>query len=378
MKTEQRIYSVETGWNILTDNKLSQTSQIVFLFGDRELLKSEKLISEIKAFYPKADVVGCSTSGEICQDEVKNGTIVSTAIHFDKTCVSVSSETIGDASDSFALGQKLAENLSKADLKHVFVLSEGLNINGSQLTKGINDILGASISVTGGLAGDQALFQETAVVCNAAGKKDIVVAVGFYGESIKVGYGSKGGWSSFGVDRMVTKSVANVLYELDGKPALSIYKTYLGEHAAQLPSSALLFPISFRSGEESIVRTILSVNEADGSMVFAGDIPQGEYVRLMSSSNDKLFGGAIDAAEMALESLQASAPDLAFLISCVGRKLVLKNRVEEELEGVMETLGGDVTMTGFYSYGEICPTKPFDQKCELHNQTMTVTVFKEI
>ena len=378
MKTEQRIYSVETGWNILTDNKLSQTSQIVFLFGDRELLKSEKLISEIKAFYPKADVVGCSTSGEICQDEVKNGTIVSTAIHFDKTCVSVSSETIGDSSDSFVLGQKLAENLSKADLKHVFVLSEGLNINGSQLTKGINDILGASISVTGGLAGDQALFQETAVVCNAAGKKDIVVAVGFYGESIKVGYGSKGGWSSFGVDRMVTKSVANVLYELDGKPALSIYKTYLGEHAAQLPSSALLFPISFRSGEESIVRTILSVNEADGSMVFAGDIPQGEYVRLMSSSNDKLFGGAIDAAEMALESLQASAPDLAFLISCVGRKLVLKNRVEEELEGVMETLGGDVTMTGFYSYGEICPTKPFDQKCELHNQTMTVTVFKEI
>ena len=378
MKTEQRIYSVETGWNILTDNKLSQTSQIVFLFGDRELLKSEKLISEIKTFYPKADLVGCSTSGEICQDEVKNGTIVSTAIHFEKTCVSVSSETIGEARDSFALGRKLAENLSKADLKHVFVLSEGLNINGSQLTKGINDILGASISVTGGLAGDQALFQETAVVCNAAGKKDIVVAVGFYGESIKVGYGSKGGWSSFGVDRMVTKSVANVLYELDGKPALSIYKTYLGEHAAQLPSSALLFPISFRSGEESIVRTILSVNEADGSMIFAGDIPQGEYVRLMSSSNDKLFGGAIDAAEMALESLQASTPDLAFLISCVGRKLVLKNRVEEELEGVKEALGGDVTMTGFYSYGEICPTKPFDQKCELHNQTMTVTVFKEI
>ena len=127
-----------------------------------------------------------------------------------------------------------------------------------------------------------------------------------------------------------------------------------------------------------MVRTVLSVNEVDGSMVFAGDIPQGEYVRLMKANFDRLIDGANDAAEMSKISLENSDPDLAILISCVGRKLVLKQRVEEELEIIREVIGARTTMAGFYSYGEICPIKPFEQHCELHNQTMTITVFKEI
>ena len=128
----------------------------------------------------------------------------------------------------------------------------------------------------------------------------------------------------------------------------------------------------------SLVRTILSVNETDGSMTFAGDIPQGEYVRLMKANYDQLIEGANDAAEMSKISLKNSEPDLAILISCVGRKLVLKQRVEEELEAVREVIGKDAAITGFYSYGEISPIKPFEQHCELHNQTMTITIFKEV
>jgi hypothetical protein len=120
------------------------------------------------------------------------------------------------------------------------------------------------------------------------------------------------------------------------------------------------------------------VNEADGSMVFAGDIPQGEYVRLMKASSDRLIDGASDAAEMAKISLQHSDASLAILISCVGRKLVLKQRVEEELEIIREVIGNNTAVTGFYSFGEISPTQPFENRCELHNQTMTITLFKEI
>ena len=189
-----------------------------------------------------------------------------------------------------------------------------------------------------------------------------------------------GGWDSFGVDREVTKSNANILYELDGQPALELYKRYLGAHAANLPASALLFPLNLRLQDSgiSLVRTVLSVNEEDGSMVFAGDIPQGEYVRLMKANFDRLVDGATGAAEMSRISLKNSKADLAILISCVGRKLVLKQRVEEELETIREVIGEQVTITGFYSYGEICPSQPFDQRCELHNQTMTITLFKEI
>jgi len=380
MKTEQSLFSEKTGWVKKSDSNLSQLAQLVFLFGNKDLLKQQQHIDFIKGEYPKAQIVGCSTSGEICQENIFNDNIVATAVWFEKTRVEIASSYIRNMEESFSIGEKLAEKLDKENLVHIMVLSEGLNINGSELTKGLNLKLNNKASVTGGLAGDQANFAETVIVHNEAAEKNLVLAIGFYGEHLQVGYGSMGGWDSFGVDREVTRSKANILYELDGQPALELYKRYLGSHAADLPASALLFPLSLRlkNDETSLVRTILSVNEIDGSMVFAGDIPQGEYVRLMKANNDKLIDGANDAAEMSKISLKNSDPDLAILISCVGRKLVLKQRAEEELEVIREIIGNNANMTGFYSYGEICPIKPFEQHCELHNQTMTITLFKEV
>jgi len=380
MKTEQRIYSQVKGWAKRTDNNLSKVAQLVFVFGNKNLLKIQKHIDYLKLEYPTATIVGCSTSGEICQEEVFNENIISTAVWFENTQIEIAEEYIHSMEDSFAVGEKLAAKLEKEQLIHVMIISEGLNINGSELAKGLNSRFSEKISVTGGLAGDQDNFSETVIVHNQVGVKNLVLAIGFYGDHLRVGYGSMGGWDSFGVDREVTRSKGNTLYELDGKPALELYKKFLGDHAANLPASALLFPLCLmlKDSETSLVRTILSVNEVDGSMIFAGDIPQGEYVRLMKANNDRLIDGANGAAEMSKMSIKNSDPDLAILISCVGRKLVLKQRVEEELEVVREVLGDNTIMTGFYSYGEISPIKPFEQHCELHNQTMTITLFKEV
>jgi len=380
MKTEQSIFSGDSGWVNNSGNELGSSAQLVFLFGNKELLKDQQHIDYVASKYPLAQVVGCSTSGEIYNEEVRNNHIVCTAVWFEHTVIKISREYIHSMEESFMVGEKLAEQLDNSQLVHVMVLSEGLNINGSELTKGLNSKLGNRIPVTGGLAGDQADFHETVIVHNRSGEKNLVLAIGFYGDHLKVGYGSMGGWDSFGVDREVTKSKGNILYELDGQPALELYKRYLGDHAANLPASALLFPLSLRlkNSETALVRTVLAVNEADGSMVFAGDIPQGEYVRLMKANSDRLIEGANGAAEMSKISLQDTVPDLAILISCVGRKLVLKQRVEEELEIIRESFGTDTTIAGFYSYGEISPIKPFEQHCELHNQTMTITLFKEV
>ena len=377
MKTEQIIYSEATGWGKKSENNLGKLAQLVFLFGNKELLKDQRHIDLVAERYSAAQIVGCSTSGEIYQEEVMNNHIVCTAVWFENTTVKISREPIDSMEESFMVGEKIAEKLDNEHLIHVMVLSEGLNINGSELTKGLNSKLSDRIPITGGLAGDQADFHETVIVHNHAGEKNLVLAIGFYGEHLRVGYGSMGGWDSFGVDREVTKSKGNILYELDGHPALELY---LGDHAANLPASALLFPLSLRlkDSETALVRTVLAVNEADGSMVFAGDIPQGEYVRLMKANSDRLIEGANGAAEMSKTSLQDSSPDLAILISCVGRKLVLKQRVEEELEIIRESFGRHTTIAGFYSYGEISPIKPFEQHCELHNQTMTITLFKEV
>ena len=380
MKTEQCIYSEATGWERKSDSDLGKLAQLVFLFGNKELLKDQQHIDKVAERYPLAQIVGCSTSGEIYQEEVMNSHIVCTAVWFENTVTKIVREHIQSMEDSFMVGEKLAEQLDNMELVHVMILSEGLNINGSELTKGLNSKLKNRIPVTGGLAGDQADFHETVIVHNQAGEANLVLAIGFYGDHLKVGYGSMGGWDSFGVDREVTKSKGNILYELDGHPALELYKRYLGDHAANLPASALLFPLSLRlkDSETALVRTVLAVNEADGSMVFAGDIPHGEYVRLMKANSDRLIEGANGAAEMAKISLKDSSPDLAILISCVGRKLVLKQRVEEELEIIRESFGRQTTIAGFYSYGEISPIKPFEQHCELHNQTMTITLFKEV
>ncbi len=380
MKTEQSIFTEASLWTKKSDHNLGKLALLVFLFGNKELLKNQQHIEYVKESYPAAQVVGCSTSGEIYQEEVFNNHIVCTAIWFENTRIEIAEEPVATAGDSFQVGEKLADKLDRDDLVHLMVLSEGLNINGDELTKGFNSKLGDRVPVTGGLAGDQANFNETVIVYNQAGVKNLVLAIGFYGEHIRVGYGSMGGWDSFGVDREVTRSKGNILYELDGHPALELYKRYLGSHAADLPASALLFPLNLRlkDSETSVVRTILGVNEEDGSMIFAGDIPQGEYVRLMKANFDRLIDGATGAAEMASISLSDSGADLAILISCVGRKLVLRQRVEEELEVIREVIGTSATITGFYSYGEICPIKPFEQHCELHNQTMTITVFKEV
>jgi hypothetical protein len=335
-------------------------------------------LATLQQAYPKALILGCSTAGEICGTQVTDEALVATAVDFEATQINGACVRIADVENSYQAGQRLAESLDRKGLVHVFVLSDGLKVNGSELVSGLTKHLPPDVIVTGGLSGDGTRFQETLVLCGGAPESGTVAAMGLYGDNLKVGYGSLGGWDSFGPERLVTKATANVLYELDGKPALDLYKQYLGDHAKGLPATGLLFPLSLRAkeGDTGVVRTILSVNEQEHSMTFAGDIPVGNYGRLMKANFERLIDGAAGAARACHQGLASSTPDLAVLISCVGRKLVLKQRIEEEVEGVRDVLGEQAVLTGFYSYGEISPFTR-NAKCELHNQTMTITTFSE-
>ncbi|MFH0953730.1 MAG: FIST N-terminal domain-containing protein [Verrucomicrobiota bacterium] len=379
MKIEQTSWSDEKqAWTIAPPWPLAESAQLVLLFGSRSLLKNGARLGELRQAYRNAHFLGCSTAGEICGKEVRDQTLVATAVHLEHTVVVGAKINTRDVSDSFQAGQKLAQALEVKDLIHVFVLSDGLKVNGSELVKGLTKALPSHVSITGGLAGDGAAFGETLVLWDEDMQPGMIAAIGFYGNRIKIGYGTLAGWDPFGIERLITKSRGNVLYELDGKSALALYKKYLGEHAAGLPATGLLFPLELRSkeGEPGLVRTILAVNEEDQSMTFAGDVPEGSYARFMKANFDRLIDGAAGAAKASQEKTGSQAPDLAVLISCVGRKMVLDQRVEEEVEGVAEVLGSATVLTGFYSYGEICPFAP-TARCELHNQTMTITTFRE-
>lgn len=340
-------------------------------------MRERQFFSDIARMYPYAHLFGCSTSGEICGTRVEDDSLVMTAIHFEHTSLAGANVDIGDTGDSFNAGKRLADCFSTDGLRHLFVLSDGLNINGTELVKGMTESLPKEVIVTGGLSGDGDRFQQTYIVWDGAPHRNTVAAIGLYGDSLKTGYGSLGGWDPFGPERLVTRSKANVLYELDQRPCLDLYKRYLGDHAAGLPATGLLFPLSLRTYEceERVVRTILGIDEENQSMTFAGDVPEGSYVRLMKANLDRLVDGAIGAAKISWPDHE-NPPDLAILVSCVGRRLVLKQRIEEETEGVQDSLGQSTSMTGFYSYGEISPFKP-GVPCSLHNQTMTVTTFAE-
>jgi hypothetical protein len=377
MKIEQNRYNDRDRWGSVK-NQLKDKAQLVFLFGSTEIMKDNGLINEVKSMYPQAFLIGCSTSGEICSTEVTDSTLVVTAVNFEYSSIKTVSVPINDMNSSFETGEELVRSLDPTGLKHVFVLSDGLNVNGSDLVRGMTAHLPPSVSVTGGLAGDSDRFKETFVVSDGMSKQKAVAAVAFYGENLKIGYGSLGGWTPFGPERLVTRSKKNVLYELDNESALGLYKKYLGEHAQKLPGSGLLFPLSLKldGRQERLVRTVLGVNESDMSMTFAGDIPQGAYVRLMKANFEDLIDGAKKAAVNCLDPFEEGPPELSVLISCVGRKMVLKQRIEEEVESVREIFGADTFLTGYYSYGEICPFLTND-KSEFHNQTMTITTFKE-
>ena len=379
MKIQQLIYEDKT-WH-KQDIKTGFTPQLVLLFASKSALLDANCYESLKSLYQDTPVLGCSTAGEILGERVYDDAAVATAIQFDHSTISHASVTIDSAGESFDKGIELSMMLPQKDLKNVLIISDGQNVNGTTLIEGLKKHIDHDVVVTGGLAGDGSNFEETLVVANDHPKPGLIVAIGFYGSKLQIGYGSAGGWDSFGPNRKITKSEANVLYELDGKPALELYKTYLGEEADNLPSSALLFPLTIRDGSSADtgkVRTILAVNEADNSMTFAGDMPEGHIAQLMMANFENLVEGAEDSAKHAITEIIAKneGEKLAILISCVGRKLVLGPKTEEEVEATKQMFDDRTTQIGFYSYGEISPQFGTGS-CELHNQTMTITIISE-
>jgi hypothetical protein len=369
-------YTYSEHSDLLNDSKV----QLVLGFGSKQLLASDNMHRQLSQQYPFAEIVLCSTSGEIFEDKVSDNSVSVTAIEFKKTVVKTASVNISDFNDdSFAAGAWLVRQLQTTNqLCYIMILSDGGRVNGSELVNGVNSCVQNNVPVTGGLAGDGSSFLSTMVGLNEEPVSGKIVAIAFYGTHLKIAHGSMGGWEMFGPERMVTKSIANELFEINGENALEVYKKYLGTYANELPGSALLFPLSVKlaAGSDPVVRTILKIDDEKKSMVFAGDVPEGSPVRFMKANFDKLIGAASEAALQTSEKTHGN-PKLAILISCVGRKLILGSRTEEEVEAVYEAFGKNTLLTGFYSYGEIAPLAA-KTKCELNNQTMTITTFDEI
>jgi hypothetical protein len=381
MRVDQLSWSEAAGWNAVPVDR--RNANLVFFFGGRRALALGERYRELRTMFPDAHILGCSTGGQIRNDDLTDDEIVATALGFDATKLRLACEPSQSPESSRSCGQAIGKALAAPGLVGIFVLSDGLNVNGSELVAGIAGAVGEGVSITGGLAGDGSEFRETLVGADCVPRKHIVAAVGFYGPAIRIGHGSAGGWDQFGPRRQITRSTGNVLFELDREPALDLYERYLGEEDAKgLPGSALLFPLRIFNCERpdhDIVRTILAVDREARSMTFAGDVPEGWTAQLMRGNFDRLAAGAAKAARQAVDGIggeNQTGDQVAILVSCIGRRLLMGQHTLNELEAAGAEIGSHVPRLGFYSYGEISPHR-VSGVCQLHNQTMTVTTIAE-
>jgi hypothetical protein len=379
LQTEQLTWTTGGGWQ--SGAAALADAQLVLYFGSRDALETRGWYHELRTRYPFAHIIGCTSGGQIQQAGFCETGIAAVAVRFAATRLRIATEAITDPAQSRACGAALGRELVENDLAGVFVLSDGLNVNGSELVRGLLSVLGSAVRVSGGLAGDGARFAQTWVGVDGLPQPMAVAAVGFYGSNVRFQCGSGGGWDTFGVPRRVTRSSGRELFELDGKPALDLYEKYLGEEAEGLPGTALLYPLRIwdpARPSHDVVRTVLAVNRNDRSMTFAGDIPQGSKAQLMRGEFTSLAAGATEAASQAVagQSQSAGQAGLALLVSCVARRLLMGQRIEDEIEAVAEVLPARVAQIGFYAYGEIAP-HPVSKFCELHNQTMAITLISE-
>ncbi len=373
-------YRTNAGWSVPLAPVQSAEQTLILAFGAPELAADPRPFLDLASAYPGAALVGCSTAGEIAGSQVNDATLSVAVATFKHTQLHVACTEVRGPDDSGPAGERLAAMLPRSGLRAVFMLCGGTSVNGTPLVAALTAQLPSSVAVSGGLAGDAQRFMSTWVLVDGQPRTGQVCAVGLYGERLQVGQGCDGGWMDFGPQRRITRAKGNVLYELDGKPALDLYKTYLGELASGLPGTALRYPMSVRqpgSTGKARVRTILSIDEAQRSLTFAGDMPVGHEARLMRSTSEGLIGSAAAAVAQATQGLTLNGAPLVVSVSCVGRRMMLGERTEEEVETIADGVPAGAGHVGFYSYGEIARLHR-DGPCELHNQTMTVTVYCEV
>ncbi|PID64021.1 MAG: hypothetical protein CR974_00445 [Gammaproteobacteria bacterium] len=404
MKVSNHLFDKQSGWQPAIPSGVYPKVSLLLCFGSADLMYSEGTISDLKHTFPNAELVGCTSGVEVFNNELRQDTLTLTAIQFDSTTVGIAKHEYKTFEDGYEVGKKLMQRLQeKSGLKHVFILSDSINVCGTKLIEGCNAALPANVAVTGGMASSvkpnfsdiyfalkisamrlglestaNLNFGNTRVWHNEDGARRQAVAIGFYGDKLRVGYASANGYKASGAKYHITKADDRFIYELDGRPALEVYKQFLGDEAKNLPAVGLNYPLLLLDSptdSNGIVRGLLDANEMDQSLTMAGHIPEGKYAQLMSADLEGIVDSGCQSAKQADDMLGGES-QLAITVSCVGRMAYLDAATEKEIQGASHALHG-CPMTGFYSFGEACPNTG-SKNTLLHNHVMAVTTFKEL
>ena len=364
--------------------KLSVKPDMLWVFGAISYDQQE-LLDGIAAAVPGVPVVGCSTDGEISSQGLSINSVVVMALASD-TIRFHSAFVEHLSNDSYGAGAQIGKAFQGIGSRYIQVFSDGLSGNADLIIQGIKAHMGDDVKIAGGTAGDGGEFKRTFQYHGNRILTNSIVAIAFQGR-FGLGTGTACGWFPVGIAKKVTRAVGNVVYELDGQPALQAYERFLGKHAERLPAVGVEYPLGLLGSDSEaeekgyfLCRATMGVDRQAGAIIFAGDVPEGSLVKMTIGNDGDIIRAAKNAARSAMEKLRKSDPALKpqaiFLYSCMARKIVLGTRTDEEILAVKEAIGMDVPVIGFYTYGEYAPIGECEHSC-FHNETATLTVIGE-
>lgn len=376
--TADKTFSRDSGRNLgrALVSKLGQSPNACWLFcAPKEGL--QELLEGINEAVGTGNIVGCTGDGEMSGDGYSTGSAILAGIATDQIDFTVAyAENLSQNCE--LAGKQLAAKLAPT-VQYVHLFSDGITGNGCGILRGIFSVLREDLPIAGGTAGDNGKFERT---WQFAGRKvltDAAVAIGFTGD-FHLGTGVRSGWSPIGLAKKVTRASGNILYELNGEPALQVYERFLGKHAEKLPAVGVEYPLGLvgkcldnDSGDYYLLRATMSVDRQEGSIRFAGEIPEGAEVHLTCGDNSSILEASSEAARLADEEIGDIQPRMVFFYSCMARKIILGQRTQEELDRIRRVFGAEVPIIGFYTYGEYCRVGCGSPSL-FHNETATVSV----
>ncbi|MDP2594085.1 MAG: FIST N-terminal domain-containing protein [bacterium] len=345
----------------------------------------EAMLNGVRAALPGASVIGCSSAGAITEDGVQEQA-VSVLVLANDSGTFVPVKVTGIGADMRGAGKKFGEALkdSGQEIKLAFVFSDALAGNGTEMVRGILDVLGAGFPIAGGAAGDDMAFKKTYQYYDDEVLSDAVVGFGVAG-NVEVAVGADHGWQPLGDAHIVTKAEGTKLIELDGRPAFTIYQDYFDERANDfkqaLSLQAVTYPLGMKAKDvgEYMIRVPLAIGE-DGSITCGADVVVGSEIYLMVGT----LASAMEAAKMTAQKLVDRVvhvePRVVFVSDCVARKILFGEHGNEEI-ALLKSIGGpNAVIFGLYTYGQIATLQPPPANintCDpgFYEQSISITVF---
>lgn len=382
--------SFEAGREAALDavNEISGEPEILFVFAAREYDCNE-LLKGVYSVSGTIPMIGGTTAGELSTKGFSTNTVVVLALNSD-SLEFTTGIGVKMSEDELQCGKTLVDDLLKKqtleDALSLLVFPDGLGGDGCKVLDGINSALPDKLEIIGGCLGDGEEYSRTYQFYDGKVYEDSIPGVLISGQSsFKTGIGVRSGFESIGNKMFCTESEGTVVKKIDGVNALELYKELLGEERSKrLPGIFREYPFGLIdekvaiSGEEYFqLRCGFTANEDEGSISCSGSIPEGSAITITAGSRGDLINGARLAAEQAKTTLGDAEPKLIMVFSCIGRKLVLGRRVSEEIDAVQKTMGSDVPLIGFYTYGEIGPIdkgRSSLSEAKFHNETLVIWV----